>query len=1052
MKKLLFILVLIFLSVQALAIETVTLDLKNTTNPRPTITVEYKETVNIIDYSLTKNLVKYNISYSTLNDKKFEFIPENRLNNGLYMLTIVAEDLVGNSLQINQPIEITRESMDIWAVIPHLGVSNTSVFNVTLQSEESGECKAKLNTEGPIDFAIGYPLVDSEDKLTHVIEDFGTSPFTFSTISEDNGGMERTIRAECKDDTGLIHYQNIYLAYDNTPPTIEARFDPARVIDVGEPFAILKVNVNDRSICSYKEEGSERINFDGYDAEDFSAYKKTHNATIDFSYLKNRGQPAIFEEVTVNFTVECTNLAGFTVSRNITGKIAFEKTFSIEMVQPGPSTNKASVDFIVKTSVGASCKYGEGNNKVNWTNDFTSITGNKLFSVNLGPLSKGSYTYGVACTGITEQEKAFTFKVDRSGPSNVTVVMTDPTCTLSSIEGEISADDDDEIAYYNYSITNLTSEKTTSGKIDKRVNLEDGKKYTINVKAYDRAGNAADGTDTFTASNNSLTECDLKDPYSQLTVNKTDDGVLATIQCFDGDSGCKSRFDYGTASSLGNCSPDKGRDVGDALLITFDTYLCWTVYDNNENENSNSEFIDVITSGDEYPDYCFNGDIDGTETDIDCGGECTKCATGNFCENDNDCTTDFCIDNICETEQDENTTDDDGDKDNDGLPDDWEERYGLDPDDPTDADKDLDGDGYTNLEEYEKGTDPTDSTDKPSSNDTKTEPYIPPEEKSNFFGWSFIILGILLIITGIVLLLLESRKKEKESIKFSEPRLIDNKIKTINTEESIEADEEKKEEKTRTRKEYGAMFKKRSKEKKNARKELLKEFDSNSKKDTTAAILLKIDDELKKKEKAEKDISILSEEETSNKKESKKEKKELEDQNEFKEENIGEDVFQELEDIKKETSSEETDESDFEVVSVKDKKKKEKEDLKKLEKKVEEIKSKEKPEEKADNEELDTDDVFKKLSELSGQSHEVVKKAVSKAEDSSEDLLRVFANVTSKKQIDTNVFKAILSQLLEKGHISKHVVATMLFEFLDQELLTHKEVSGLIRDLNLTTK
>lgn len=46
------------------------------------------------------------------------------------------------------------------------------------------------------------------------------------------------------------------------------------------------------------------------------------------------------------------------------------------------------------------------------------------------------------------------------------------------------------------------------------------------------------------------------------------------------------------------------------------------------------------------------------------------------------------------------------DRDNDGMPDWWEEKYNLDPEDPTDADDDIDGDRYTNLKEYEIGTNP----------------------------------------------------------------------------------------------------------------------------------------------------------------------------------------------------------------------------------------------------------------------------------------------------------------------------------------------------------
>jgi hypothetical protein len=46
------------------------------------------------------------------------------------------------------------------------------------------------------------------------------------------------------------------------------------------------------------------------------------------------------------------------------------------------------------------------------------------------------------------------------------------------------------------------------------------------------------------------------------------------------------------------------------------------------------------------------------------------------------------------------------DSDQDGMDDDWEERYGFDADDPADRNGDADVDSYTNLEEYLNGTEP----------------------------------------------------------------------------------------------------------------------------------------------------------------------------------------------------------------------------------------------------------------------------------------------------------------------------------------------------------
>lgn len=46
------------------------------------------------------------------------------------------------------------------------------------------------------------------------------------------------------------------------------------------------------------------------------------------------------------------------------------------------------------------------------------------------------------------------------------------------------------------------------------------------------------------------------------------------------------------------------------------------------------------------------------------------------------------------------------DSDKDGMPDVWEKKYGLNPNDPSDATQDMNGDGYTNIEKYINGINP----------------------------------------------------------------------------------------------------------------------------------------------------------------------------------------------------------------------------------------------------------------------------------------------------------------------------------------------------------
>lgn len=53
------------------------------------------------------------------------------------------------------------------------------------------------------------------------------------------------------------------------------------------------------------------------------------------------------------------------------------------------------------------------------------------------------------------------------------------------------------------------------------------------------------------------------------------------------------------------------------------------------------------------------------------------------------------------------------DHDGDGMPTNWENTYGLNPNDATDKSEDLDKDGFTNFEEYSFGTNPADAKSRP---------------------------------------------------------------------------------------------------------------------------------------------------------------------------------------------------------------------------------------------------------------------------------------------------------------------------------------------------
>ena len=175
------------------------------------------------------------------------------------------------------------------------------------------------------------------------------------------------------------------------------------------------------------------------------------------------------------------------------------------------------------------------------------------------------------------------------------------------------------------------------------------------------------------------------------------DPLLATVTACAGKSGWPGApISNGTSdlNPIFDCDNDGVTDDSDAFPLdateTVDTDSDG-VGNNTDEDDDGDGVSDVV---DAFP-------LDATETvDTDSDG------TGNNADTDDDGDSILDVDDAFPNDALYSI-----DSDSDGMPDAWETRYGLDPNDPSDATSDQDNDGVTALDEFLAGTIPSGSLD-----------------------------------------------------------------------------------------------------------------------------------------------------------------------------------------------------------------------------------------------------------------------------------------------------------------------------------------------------
>ena len=1095
--RLLFSILMLIIVVMSVSAETI-IDLPPTDKQYINFVVEFSP-----DYYLDINVDEVFISYqgppeiiytvTELNHSNYTYWYQldYMLLDGRYVFVINAADFYGNDASAIANFQVERNDMEIRLVKPARGVSNESDFVVEVETEyDSLECKYGRESS-VINF--GLPWDEVYGRMTRMN----------GVINTKNWSIAMNVTSEFLDNYAFIctfnhpenyNYQRFRLGYDPSPPTVDVTPDPHQVVDQLDNVVNLTVITDDLTACKITDSSGYSI-IPPADPTNGSQYAEYRDFEIDYAvYTSRYSGPRDFY-----YNATCYNLAGLVTTRGFIGTVDLDVPFTITRISPNTQyLRQTSFPFVIETNLLTdSCSVNNAS--------FTNPSGDhKLYSTTL-TLDQGTTTVPVTCivslTGLPETRE-FSFTVDNVKPTKPDIDA-DNACSLDTLTAEfISEDNGSGIDYYNYSIYkgnkklypagNSKWKKTSreSARVDD-LNLEDGKSYTWKIFATDKAGNVGSTeTKAVRALDPDDPECDDEEPFVEINIILREPGTtIFNISCIDNGVGCEDNFNYSLQKSRTNrCTYNITERVGDPIIITESYYFCYHVEDENGNYERGKELIQVDGTGgpgddcsidgdcpdgyycyggecileddinDTDPASCSNGVKDGTETDVDCGGICDQCAVGDECEIDLDCDSRYCDNGICQEASctdstqngyetdvdcgggecdpcplgseciDEDDCADDlvcrggsfkipygADTDDDGLPDSWEhENFGSRT--AADAEDDPDRDGANNLEEYEANTDPNDKNSRP--------------ERKSILPLILLVLGILLMVGGVLYLFF---KREEQPVQQEKPIYLQNKLeKKINPELP-------KTEKQKTDNIVSKLYKKReTQKKKESIKKLLSHFDEEPGKGQEIQPLKKTDFTKRQKELLEAKKQILKEK-PAKKAVKKKPKKEgyvdirdFKKQQEIKKQDMKKQVFKKLEGISKKKGA-----KSKTVVAP----------ISKQRRKTTKTPTEKTPLKKS---KMTNKEVFDKLATLSKQPKQKVH-SVMKGEDkvSAEKMLDIFAKVTDKKQFNQDVFKVILSELVNKGKLTKTTVNEILFKFRDDKLLTEKEVNSIMRDLKL---
>ena len=792
------------------------------TEARPLIKINFSEpvTVSSVEHhlsNLTQDITYLMPAYigKTDDDKNFTYQPNDNLKEGSYTFTINARDKIGN-LGTLQSIQFTIQlpELDIILQQPRYGGVNTTQFDFIINTTREANCRYSSSQ-------VSYEVMTQFDEINNN-RIFTKRNFSMGALSQ------RTIYIRCNDSSKNQIFplnsappKSFKFTYFSQPPDISLSAYPVTLYE--PPFkSEIRASSSQEAICKYSlnnenQEYSLMTPAAGYNQANFSNLVAFNTTELNPDQQSH------------TISVMCENRAGFiSEKKTITLNINLNQNLQITNINTPSKTSSSRVYLNITTNLNSQCFYT--NNSVSDPDQAISPSPVTQHIKSLGTnMADGTYTYYVKCIKSEENIATATihFLIDTSPPVIIYVNNTSPlaeyptkTYYLTKLKGEwLAQDNESGVSSYEYHVIyTQTNEEIASGTTSEtsfwidNLQLNESSVYGYKIKV--RAKNnveifSSNSTSNIIYLDKSIAPQTCNDGIKNGIEKGTDcggncaKGCPNNSSCSD-DSDCKSDF----------CNPDgvcKEPTCSDNFKGPRETDIdcggeCKKKCDAGDgckkSDDCESGVCDVSKGiCDAKVDTCSNNKMDKGETDVDCGSVCSLkgklCSTGDSCENNDDCVSDYCKDEKCAikqkdsdndgiTDKDDNCPNDankdqkdsdkdsigdvcDNDNDNDGLPDSWEIKYNInnnfnpkdqdsDKNGKSDAEDDYDNDALTNFQEFREQTDPnkadsdgdgyTDSEEVNDNSDPNDKSSTPEGSSSSLFLYILLVFALILFGGG----------------------------------------------------------------------------------------------------------------------------------------------------------------------------------------------------------------------------------------------------------------------------------------------------------------